>query len=104
MVDLAGGHQAEQRPGRLRRRARGGFIAAVIELVARPVFAPAAVGILDLGEPRDRLAEFGRALATAALLSAVSPICASIETQRAVTSSVGGSSKAPWSANGMLLR
>ena len=41
---------------------------------------------------------------SALLACAVSPSCASIETQRAVTSSVGGSSSAPWSENGMLLR
>jgi hypothetical protein len=41
---------------------------------------------------------------TVAVLAALSSICTNIETQRAVTSSVGGSSSAPWSAKGMLLR
>ena len=34
----------------------------------------------------------------------VTPSCASIDRQRAVRSGEGGSSSAPWSANGMLLR
>ncbi len=32
----------------------------IVELVARPVFAPAAVAVLDLHQPGDRLAELGR--------------------------------------------
>ena len=35
MVDLAGGHQTEQRPGGLRGGARGRLMAAIVELVAR---------------------------------------------------------------------
>ena len=37
-------------------------------------------------------------------LSIGSPSWASMLTQRAATSTVGGSSRAPWSAKGMLLR
>src|SRR5262249_6030944 len=58
MVDLPCRHEAEQRPGRLRRRARRSLVAAVIELVARAILAPAAVGILDLDEPSHGLADF----------------------------------------------
>jgi len=36
--------------------------------------------------------------------SALTPSCASMLTHRAATSTVGGSSRAPWSANGMLFR
>src|SRR5690349_2475136 len=60
MTDLARGHQAEQRPGGLRRGAGSLLITAIVELVARGVLAPAAIGILDLREPSDRLAEFRR--------------------------------------------
>src|SRR5262245_58140119 len=57
MVDLPCYHEAEQRPGRLRCRARRSLVAAVIELIARAILAPAAVGILDLDEPRHGLAD-----------------------------------------------
>src|SRR5271165_342051 len=59
MIDLPRRHQSEQSPGRLRRRARRLLIAAVIELVARAILAPAAVRVLYPQEPSDRLAEFG---------------------------------------------
>src|SRR4051812_13970352 len=58
MVDLAGGHQAEQCPSRLRGGARSLLITAIIELVARAVFAPAAILVLNTREPVDRLADF----------------------------------------------
>src|SRR5262249_42563177 len=47
IADLTAGHQAEQRPGGLRRGARRRLVPAVVELVARTVFAPAPVRILD---------------------------------------------------------
>src|SRR5262245_63655156 len=62
MIDFAGGHQAEQRPGGLRRGARRRRVAAIIELVARAVLAPAAVAVLDPGEPSPRLAKLGRGM------------------------------------------
>src|SRR6516225_9787561 len=62
MVNLAGRHQSEQGPGGLRSRARRFLITMVIELVARPVFSPAAVGILDLDEPSHGFAKLARAL------------------------------------------
>src|SRR3954467_1679252 len=45
MVDRTGRHQAEQRPGGLRGRARGRFVALVVELVAVAALAPAAVRV-----------------------------------------------------------
>ena len=136
MIDFAGRHQAEQRPGRLRRRARRRLVTRVVELVARAVLAPAAVGVLDrfsqatallqrrigmidpggveraehrpgavdvidapAAEPAAvRFLLFQQvidACASCGLFSRVWPSCASIETQRAVTSAVGGSSRAP---------
>src|SRR5262245_45956216 len=47
IVNLAAGHQTEKRPGCLRRGARCWLVAMIVELVARPVFAPAPVWILD---------------------------------------------------------
>src|SRR5262245_8821993 len=60
MVDLAGGHQAKDGPGRLRGGARCALVTLVVELVARPILAPAAVGVLDRDEPDHGLAELGR--------------------------------------------
>src|SRR5947208_2762600 len=62
MIDLACRHQPEQRPGGLRGGTRRALVAAVVELVAGTVLAPAAVGILNTREPRDRLAQFRRAV------------------------------------------
>src|ERR1700741_1430429 len=62
MVDLAGRHQPEEGPCRLRSRTRSVLITAIVELLACSALAPSAVGILDPDEPRDRLAEFGRSL------------------------------------------
>src|ERR1041384_6665006 len=47
MVHLACRHQPEQGPCGLRRGARRALVAAIIEPVARPVLAPAAIRILD---------------------------------------------------------
>ena len=44
------------------------------------------------------------ALARGTLAGRRSPLCASMETQRAVTSAVGGSSNAPWSEKGILFK
>ncbi len=57
MVGLAGRHQGDQRPGGLRGGAAGALVAAVFELVARRVLAPAAVGVLDRDQPVDGLAD-----------------------------------------------
>src|SRR5262249_56303882 len=65
MTVLSGRHQAEQRPSRLRGRARRALVPAVFEPVARAVFAPAAIGILDLDEPRRRPTKFGRSVVNA---------------------------------------
>src|SRR5215510_9906780 len=46
IADLAAGHQTEKRPGRLRRGARRRLVATIVELIARAVFAPAAIRIL----------------------------------------------------------
>src|SRR5262245_23944607 len=65
MTALPGRNQTEQGPSRLRGRARRTLVSAVIELVAGAVFAPAAIGILDLDEPRRRPAELGRSVVDA---------------------------------------
>src|SRR5262249_36495896 len=65
MVDLPRRHQAEHGPSRLRRRARRSLVAAVIELIARAILAPAAVAILDPDEPRYGPADFGRGMVDA---------------------------------------
>src|SRR5262249_30034699 len=59
MVALPSRHQAEQRPSRLRGRARRVFVPTVIEPVAGAVLAPAAIGILDLYQPHRGPAELG---------------------------------------------
>ena len=56
MVDLACRHQPEKRPGGLRGVGGSGLIAAVVELVARAVLAPAAVCVLDRDQPVGGLA------------------------------------------------
>src|SRR5437763_9440536 len=58
MIELAGRHEAEQRPGALRGGARCLFVSVVVELIARSVLAPAAVLVLDSHEPIHRFAEF----------------------------------------------
>src|SRR4051812_30723524 len=58
MVDVARRHQAKQRPGRLRGSAGRLLVAAIVELVARTILAPAAIGVLNGHEPAGRLAEF----------------------------------------------
>src|SRR5262249_34701694 len=60
VIDLSRRHQAQKSPGSLRGRARGRLVSAVIKLVARAILAPAAVRVLNLEEPADRLAEFRR--------------------------------------------
>ena len=71
MVDLAGRHQAEQRPGGLRGRAGRRLVAAVVELVAVAVLAPAAVGFWIDDQPVDaRGASPAHAGSTPAALSA----------------------------------
>src|SRR5215471_11063165 len=52
-------HQADQCPCGLRRGTRCRLVAAVVELVAGAVLAPAPVRILDAPEPVDRLADHG---------------------------------------------
>src|SRR5262249_7728359 len=66
MVNLAGSHEPEQRPGRLRSRAGGRLVAAIVELVARAVFTPAPVRILDGNEPVFGPADFSGAMLLAA--------------------------------------
>src|SRR5215468_6250993 len=60
VIDLAGRHQPEQRPGCLRGGRWRGLVAAVGELIARSVLAPAAVRVLDRDQPFDRAANLGR--------------------------------------------
>src|SRR4029077_8384103 len=60
MLHLACRHQTEKRPCGLRGRARRLLVAAIVQLVARSVLAPAAVLILDRSEPLYRPAKHRR--------------------------------------------
>src|SRR5580693_3111808 len=62
MIDLARGHQAEHRPGGLRRGRRRALIAVVIEFVACAILAPAAVFVLYSDQPIHRAAHFRRGM------------------------------------------
>src|SRR5262249_33454474 len=60
VVDLAGGHQTEQRPSCLRGRAWCLLMTRVVRLVAVAIVAPAAIGVLDRGQPRSRALDLRR--------------------------------------------
>ena len=84
VIDAGGVERAQHRPG-------------AVDVVHAPAAVPASVRLLVA--PSQAIAR-----RIGSEVAGRSPSCASIETQRAVTSAVGGSSSAPWSANGMLLR
>src|SRR5690348_17061430 len=65
MIDLARRHEAEQRPGGLRRRALLALAARLIRPVGRAVLAPAAVGALARDQPVDRATDHRRLLVDA---------------------------------------